>query len=298
MTKSARFETAYHCAFVRSLWYRRYSKVSNLSCESPRAISLACWRWRLATSLSLYVHPINTAIKPIIASAMIVTSRSLVRIFIGRIRVTASRSFLRQHEGKGAASAVLAFELDLSAERLGELLAQVQPEPGAFLALLRPCIHHLAEGREQLRLVFGTDPQAGVLHADLHADLERSASAFLAPLRSDADAAALGELDRVVGEVDDDLAQRAPVGAQSESRWRSHGEFQALGLRLRAQGGGDLLDHFHAVDRDKVQLHFPRLDLGEVEQVVDQREQVLGAGLHRAQLLVLVGVERPGELHQ
>src|SRR5882757_6438641 len=298
MRWSTRFETAYHCTFVRSLWYRRYSKISSLSCESARAISLASWRWRFATSTSLYVHDINSAIKPIIASAMIVTSRSLVRIFIGRTRANASRLFLRQHKGKGAALAVVAFEFDLSAERFGELLAQVQPEPGAFLARLRPCIHHLAEGREQLRLVFGTDPQAGVLHADLHTDFERSASASLAPFRADADAAALGELDRIVGEVDDDLAQGAPVGAHGKALWHRHREFQTLGLCLRAQRCADLVDHFLAIDRDEVQFHFARFDLGEIEQVVDEREQVLCAGLHRAQLLLLVGVERPRELHQ
>src|SRR2546423_1851695 len=221
MTLSTRFETAYHCAFVRSLWYRRYSKVSNLSCKVPRAFPLACWRWRSATSPSLSAPLITPAPKPIIASAKIVTSRSFVRIFMGfasthhrnarglrgRSRSDPSlhaaaraslRSFLHQQERKGAASAVLAFEFDPASQGFGELLAQVQPEAGAFLAVLRPRIRHLAERREQLRLVFGADPDAG----GLDADLERSLAVFLTPFRPEPDAPALREFDRVVDEID------------------------------------------------------------------------------------------------
>ncbi len=77
-----------------------------------------------------------------------------------------------------------------------------------------------------------------------------------------------------------------------------HREFQALRFGLRAQGGSDLLDHFLAVGGGEFRFGFSRVDLGEIEQVVDEGEQVIGTGLHRAELFFLVGVERPGELHQ
>ena len=73
---------------------------------------------------------------------------------------------------------MFAYQLDLSSQRFGELLAQVQSKPRAFLGVLGPCTH-LAKSREELRLVFATDADAGILHADL----ERSAAVFLAPFR-------------------------------------------------------------------------------------------------------------------
>ena len=42
--------------------------------------------------------------------------------------------FLRQHQGKGAALAVLALHLDPSLQSFGELPAQMQAEPGALVA--------------------------------------------------------------------------------------------------------------------------------------------------------------------
>ena len=52
------------------------------------------------------------------------------------------------------------------------------------------------------------------------------------------------------------------------------------------------------ISDSRSQLDAPRLDLRQVEQVVDQRQQVLAAGLNQPELLLLVGGERAGQLHQ
>src|SRR6202008_5116110 len=69
-------------------------------------------------------------------------------------------------------------------------------------------------------------------------------------------------------------------------------------FRQRTQRGGGFLEHGLALDRLEAELDLAVFDLGEVEQIVDQREQVLAARLYRLQLLLLVGVERPRQLHQ
>ena len=62
---------------------------------------------------------------------------------------------------------------------------------------------------------------------------------------------------------------------------------------------GHLLDDLLADDRLELELHLPRFDLGQVQQVVDEREQVLAADVCTVpQLLLLLGGERAGQPHQ
>ena len=101
----------------------------------------------------------------------------------------------------------------------------------------------------------------------------------------------LGELDGVVGQVEEDLRQGAPVGPDGELL--AEGADVENASPLPSASGrsdvGHLLDHVLADDRLELEFHLARLDLGQVEQVVDQRQQVLAAGLDGPQLLVLIG---------
>ncbi len=47
-----------------------------------------------------------------------------------------------------------------------------------------------------------------------------------------------------------------------------------------------------------MQLQLARFNLGQVQQIIDQGKQMAGAGLHGAQLLILIGSQRAGQLHQ
>src|SRR6185295_9215429 len=127
---------------------------------------------------------------------------------ITRMRV-ATVSALLDHQREAAALAGLALALDAPAEQQRELVREVQPEARARVAPPAGS-RHLAEGREQLLPVLRRDADAGVLHGQA-AD-QRSIGAALRPF--DRHRALVGELDRVAGEIDEDLRQRAAVGAQ------------------------------------------------------------------------------------
>ena len=91
----------------------------------------------------------------------------------------------------------------------------------------------------------------------------------------------------------------APIGANGEFRARSrHPKRQSLALRQPAQGRGHLFQHLLTVHHLAIYLQLARFNLGEVEQVVDQREQVRAARFDGLELPLLIDGKRSGELHQ
>ena len=106
-----------------------------------------------------------------------------------------------------------------------------------------------------------------------------------------------GELDRVTEQVEDDLANTPLVSLHQVDGGveREH--------ELHAVFGGPLPDHDHAAlerltQREEValELHLPCLHLGQVEDVVDQSEQVVGRGEDVVQVLVLLLVHLAEQL--
>ena len=100
-----------------------------------------------------------------------------------------------------------------------------------------------------------------------------------APSGSTADgdqhAARVGELDGVADQVGEDLAQPHLVAQQQDrqSRIDRPGDVDALLVGLRRQQLDDALHAFADRQRRALQLQLVGLDLGEVEDLVDQREQ-------------------------
>src|SRR4030095_17152341 len=68
--------------------------------------------------------------------------------------------------GEGRAAPSLARDPDAAAVELDELAVESQPEPGALRLLVRR--PDLAELLEDLLLILGRDPDAGVADRDLH----------------------------------------------------------------------------------------------------------------------------------
>ncbi|MNS55774.1 hypothetical protein D3C72_886160 [compost metagenome] len=68
-------------------------------------------------------------------------------------------------------------------------------------------------------------------------------------------------------------------------------ERQALGLGLRAQGRDHVLDGQSRVEVRMVDGHLAGLDLGEVQHVVDQRQQVPAVAQHRLEVLPVERIE-------
>ena len=131
----------------------------------------------------------------------------------------------------------------------------------------------LREGLEQGRHGVGRDPRAGVAHGEAHDRLR--CSGWLA-FGTDDHLALLRELDRVADEVDEHLAQQARVAANVR---RQLGidvcrERNALLARGHSDDVGDALDDFDEVEVGQPALDLVGLDLGQIEDVVDDPEQV------------------------
>ena len=112
----------------------------------------------------------------------------------------------------------------------------------------------------------------------------------------DDDLAALGELDGVADQVDEHLAKPSRIAEDGRRHVRLDvtGQLEALLVRARRQQPDRLLHGLAQVERHPLERQLPRLDLREVENVVDERQQRLGRVLHRPQVLALLrGQLRP-----
>ena len=108
-------------------------------------------------------------------------------------------------------------------------------------------------------------------------------------------AAVAGELHRIGQEIEKDLLQRPAVGFDHQPRRPVAGEVDI------ALAGG-LADHLHAVLDDvghvdvvDVERHAAGLDLGHVEDVVDDLEQIGAAAVDVAGIFLIFGVAERAE---
>src|SRR2546426_489705 len=178
-----------------------------------------------------------------------------------------SRLTYRQRERERRAATDLALDPQPAAVELDEAPRQRQPESGA-LALARVVGPDLTELLEDRVVVVGRDANAGVADGDLDRPVGE--------MGGDADASALGgELDRVREQVDQHLLDLTFVaddlthtGIDSEI----HAEAVARGA-LADERKGVLERERHAEVR-QLEVHAAGFDLGQIEDVVDQREEV------------------------
>ena len=157
------------------------------------------------------------------------------------------------------------------------------------------CTFYPRKRLEQPGLLLQRYARAGVLHTQLH----RAAGGQLQILQHHIHPPLLRELDGVTHEVDENLTERAPVGEQQDiDRRRVHRKSQALAPCLQFQCRRHFFDQGLAVHGLQVQRDLVGAELGHIQQIVDERQQVLGARLHDAQLLFLLGIQRSRQLHE
>ncbi len=174
---------------------------------------------------------------------------------------------------EGAAPPHLTLHADGPAHHVHELAADGQAQPRAFLAAPRAAVG-LPEGLEDAGLVLRRDPDAGV------ADPEpQPVVLVLLPLLvgQDHHLALLGELHGIAQQIDEDLAQA--VGVTPHQR-RHTGPNVADQLQPLARGHGGHcqrrgLHHQPHIEGRFRQLQPTGLDLREIQDVVDQRQQCL-----------------------
>ena len=139
------------------------------------------------------------------------------------------------------------------------------------------------------------DADAGVAHGDAHAGVVLAA---LQHLDAQQNLALGGELDRIAQQVADDLTQAEGVAAQH----RGGVVGRDLDRQLQSLGLGRLGKHRHRlfcrlddVEVNRLQLKVTRLDLGEIQDVVDHSQQMLTRRLHRLGPAALHAVELAAE---
>ena len=189
-------------------------------------------------------------------------------------------------EPEGGAHARLAGNADIAAHQACKVHRDGQPQPGAAEAPCQAAVD-LLELLEQPALVLGCDADAGV--ADLHAQRLPALGGTVHGRDAHDHLPALGELDGVAEVVEQNLAEPLRVAAQVTVHLRRDvdDQLEPLGLGALAQeadGAGD-----HRLERELLvrQRQAARLDLAEVEDVVDDPQQVLAGGLDLLQVAAL-----------
>ncbi|ABS26438.1 hypothetical protein Anae109_2236 [Anaeromyxobacter sp. Fw109-5] len=198
-----------------------------------------------------------------------------------------------QQQREGAPLAGLALDLDRPAQQPRDLAADGQPQAGPAVLAARGAVG-LLERLEDEPLLVRRDADARVRHR------ERDRVALGARPRPPRDhrhrdGAPGGELHRVGEQVLEDLLQAGDVG---EDGPRQLGvERDREGERLLLGDVAEVLLEVlaHRLERRlaRVDLHLPRLHLGEVEDLVDEPEQLVARGVHRARELDLLRGQVP-----
>ncbi len=161
------------------------------------------------------------------------------------------------------------------------------PDRAGATVLARDAAVGLGEFLEDRGEFFGGNSEAGV--ADLNDGVDASAGGRQ-EIQFHDDLAGVGELDGVGQEIRDDLAHAQRIAEEVRMRsgicFKAEIDFLLRGLgRLRFDA---ILHHGARVEGDMFEHHLARFDLREVENIVQQREQRIGAALGGFELIFLL----------
>ena len=160
-------------------------------------------------------------------------------------------------------------QLDSAAVRLDEAFRQGQAKARAGLALFG--IAHLAEFLEHILVLGGVDADTAIDHGDRQ--LRRGALGY------HPDLAAIGRVfDGVREQVVEHLPQPASIG-HHDGRCSLCRQLEGFPVGQGTQPGDRLGDGALNIERLPLELHAAGFDLGQVEDVVDECQEVVAAGV-------------------
>ena len=181
---------------------------------------------------------------------------------------------------EGAALPGPTFDAGFATHQLRDVPRDDQAQPGAAVGARGRGIG-LLEGMEQAANLLIGDADAGIGHLEAHQDVVVT---VLQQQRTQADGPLVGELDCISGKVQQCLAQAGRIAAQPQ--WHAVGvdlDGQALGAGLIGDQRADMVEDRSQGEVGVFQHQFARLDLGNVEDVVDDGQQMIGCRVDLAQ---------------
>ena len=169
---------------------------------------------------------------------------------------------------------------------MGDALGNCQPEPGATVLAGIRCVS-LLEGFEQGRQFFGMDSDAGIHDLDTQTQLILR---FLVYAGTQGDLPVIRIFDRVDGVVEQRLAQSGCITMQPERHLlQIDDHWQAFLSRMIDDHGADIFKHRGQREIRFLEHHLAGFDLGKVENVVDDRQQVGRRAFDLVQTVELAG---------
>jgi hypothetical protein len=137
-------------------------------------------------------------------------------------------------------------------------------------------------------LSVGRNPDAGIRDPEVQ-DHARPGGRFA--LHRDRDFALSGELDRVADQVDQHLPDSSRVASERLGNFVPDfaRQLEALLMRAQRQRLERLFDGLAQREGDRIEVETPGLDLGKVEDVVDDQQQVVGRAARDVEVFALFG---------
>ena len=185
----------------------------------------------------------------------------------------------------------LTLQLDIAAQGLQQLTGDGQAQAGAAIAATGGAVELLERLKNPLMLI-GGNANTAVAHPQAQ---HRQAAVGDTRLNADLqfDLALIGKLQGIGQQVAQNLVQTHTVTEDVLGHVVRHQieQAQALLFGLRAHAGIQLLEHLAHIQRLQLELHAPGLDLGQVEHVIDQLQQITAGLVHDVGMLDLFGAE-------
>ena len=187
----------------------------------------------------------------------------------------------RQSDGKLGEVALFGVERDEAAQLRDQVLGDVQAQADSFFVDGPVLLHDLAKELEHVLLVLRADSDSRVEDLELHRvhkhhRLRALLHSHLGLLGADLDVSLEGELRRVAQDVNQNLLQTLVVALDLAGRILGHRldeEYVLLEPQLHINKLEDLIYELGHVDRLVIHFEFAGLELGEVEGVIDKREE-------------------------
>ena len=177
-----------------------------------------------------------------------------------------------------------AIDAGVAAHQAGQTLADRQPESGTAVLAGGGYIR-LLERLEQVSLLFLRYPDAGILDFEAHQYPFRGFVEQGCPHR---DEAAVGKLDRVAGEIQQCLPHPGRIAPQPERhRLRIHFHRKPFGPGLVGDHRIHIVEQYPEIEILVLQLQPSGLDLGDVEDIVDDGQQMPPRTLDLGELIRL-----------